>query len=244
MDFSRGGMKRSLEKWDNHPMERSDVLAELTRLIITVDCLHPVRVAIDGVDASGKTTLAGELAVALQHAARPVIRASIDAFHNPRGIRYRAGGESPNGYYRDSFDADALKLLLLVPLGPGGDRIYRTSAFNFRTDSPAPAPPLQALPGSILLFDGVFLLRPDLVEFWDFKIFVHADFDVILRRALLRDRDLFGTPEEIEARYRARYIPGQKIYLEQCDPQSHADVIVKNNDPLRPELRFSPFPKD
>jgi uridine kinase len=217
-------------------MERSDLLVELTRRIAAVERPHPVRVAVDGVDAAGKTTLADELAESLRRASRPAIRASIDGFHNPREVRRRRGADSPEGYYRDSFDYHALKLLLLVPLGPGGNRIYRTSAFYFRTDSPAPASPWEAAADSILLFDGVFLLRPELIDLWDYKIFVQADFDVILRRARLRDGGLFGTPEQVEARYRARYIPGQKIYLEQCRPQSSADAVVVNNDPLHPEL--------
>jgi uridine kinase len=219
-------------------MDRSDALAELTRRISAVKRPHPVRVAVDGVDAAGKTILADELAHRLLSSGARVIRASIDGFHNPREIRYRHGADSPEGYYRDSFDYDALKLLLLVPLGPGGNRIYRTSAFYFRTDSPAPAAPMQAAPDSILLFDGVFLLRPELISFWDYKIFVHADPETALRRARLRDRGLFGTPQQAEARYRARYIPGQKIYLERVRPQSLADSVVDNNLPDRPGLMF------
>jgi uridine kinase len=39
---------------------------------------HPTRVAIDGVDAAGKTTLDDELAEVLRERGRGVIRASID----------------------------------------------------------------------------------------------------------------------------------------------------------------------
>jgi uridine kinase len=56
-----------------------------------------------------------------------------------------------------------------------------------------------------------FLLRPDLVESWDVKIFVSASFDETLRRALVRDRDLFGSEAEVERRYRHRYIPGRQL---------------------------------
>ncbi len=41
---------------------------------------HPVRVAIDGRTASGKTTLGDERAASLVGQGRPVIRTSIDAF--------------------------------------------------------------------------------------------------------------------------------------------------------------------
>jgi uridine kinase len=46
-----------------------------------------VRVAIDGVDGAGKTTFANELAEVVGGLGRPVIRASVDGFHNPRVVR-------------------------------------------------------------------------------------------------------------------------------------------------------------
>jgi hypothetical protein len=39
-------------------MERHELLQDLAAKIITVKRPHPVRAAIDGVDAAGKTTLA------------------------------------------------------------------------------------------------------------------------------------------------------------------------------------------
>ena len=42
-------------------MERSVVLDELAKRITQIQLDHPVRVAIDGVDAAGKTILADEL---------------------------------------------------------------------------------------------------------------------------------------------------------------------------------------
>ena len=56
------------------------------------------RVAIDGIDAAGKTRLAGELAPLIEARGRPVIRASIDDFLRPADERYRRGRESPRGY--------------------------------------------------------------------------------------------------------------------------------------------------
>jgi uridine kinase len=99
----------------------SQLLAEIARRVIAVERSHPTRVAIDGVDAAGKTTLAGELVSFIEAYERPVIRASIDGFHNPASIRYQRGTTSPEGYYYDSFNYQALKDLLLIPLVPGSD---------------------------------------------------------------------------------------------------------------------------
>jgi uridine kinase len=60
------------------------------------------RVAVDGVDGVGKTTFADKLSSAIERIGRPVIRASVDGFHNPRELRYRRGRASPEGFYLDS----------------------------------------------------------------------------------------------------------------------------------------------
>jgi uridine kinase len=65
----------------------------------------------------------------------PVIRASIDGFHYPRHIRYRRGRRSPEGYFRDSFNYEALTTDLLHPLGPGGSLRYRRAVFDYRADA-------------------------------------------------------------------------------------------------------------
>ncbi len=202
-------------------MRRRDVLDELAARIVARDAAHPLRVAVDGIDAAGKTTLADELVAPLRARGRPVIRASVDGFHRTRAERYRRGAASPEGYYLDAFDTAALCAALLLPLGPGGSRKYRRGGFDFRTDRPA---------------HGVFLLRPELVAHWDYRIFVEVPFAVALERALRRDLALFGSAEAVRARYQQRYIPGQQLYFAAARPQQHADAIVRNEDPANPEL--------
>jgi uridine kinase len=84
-------------------MARSDLLAYLVSSVEAIRLPHPIRVAVDGPDAAGKTVLADELGEALVARGRAVIRASVDGFHRPRE-RYRRGPDSPEGYYEDSFD--------------------------------------------------------------------------------------------------------------------------------------------
>jgi uridine kinase len=195
-------------------------------------------VALDGVDAAGKTTLADSLGGELERRGQRVIRASIDGFHNPSAIRHARGNFSPEGYFFDSFNYAALKESLLVPLGKGGNGKYRVNVFNFRSDAAAEAETLQAPGDFILLFDGVFLFRPELRGYWDVKIFVEVSFEESLRRALRRDRPLFRDIREIEERYTRRYIPGQKLYLDQGHPEAMADLVVHNEDYLRPILEI------
>lgn len=219
-------------------MDRQTVLDELAGAIDSIERDHPVRVAIDGVGVSGKTSLADELVAPLSRRGRPVIRASIDGFHRPRSDRLRRGDESPDGYLHDSFDYDAVRKVLLEPLGPGGDAVYRTAVFDFRTDTPVESPSLEAAPTSVLIFEGVFVLRPELDDCWDFRVFVEASFEETLSRALSRDVDLFGGEEGVRRRYERRYIPGEKEYLRLYRPRERADVVVVNDDPANASLEW------
>jgi hypothetical protein len=145
---------------------RLALLKRLADLISTLRRPHPVRVAVDGVDAAGKTTLADELAAR----GKAVVRAGIDGFGRPRADRCRRGELSPEGYYDDTSDYPALRANLLEPLGPGGSRRYRTGALDVRTDQPRAAPLLLlAPPDAVLVFDGVFLLRPQLNDACDLR---------------------------------------------------------------------------
>jgi uridine kinase len=212
---------------------RKGVLKRLAAQIAAVSCDYPLRVAIDGVDAAGKTRLADDLIDPLETLGRRVIRASIDGFHHPKAVRYQRGPTSPQGYYQDSFDLEALKRELLHPLGPGGNRHYRCWVFDYRQDSPVQAPIATAPGDAILLCDGIFLLRTELLDCWDFSVFVDVDFSTALARASVRDLNADAPPVEIQAlrnKYTQRYIPGQQIYFRQERPKEKATVVLNNND--------------
>ena len=93
---------------------------------------------------------------------------------------------------------------------------------------------------AVLLFDGVFLLRKELFDRWDLRIFVSADFENALHRSRIRDQTPQMSADEVEHRYRRRYIPSQQFYLKTIRPADHADIIVHNNDPLHPAWRSTP----
>jgi uridine kinase len=221
-------------------LSRAELLGRLADAIERVRRPHPVRVAVDGPDAAGKTTLADELAEVLGGRGRRVVRASIDGFHRPRAARYRLGPDSPEGYYLDSFDLEALRASLLEPLGPGGSRVYRSAVFDHRADGPLAELPEVAPDDAVLVLDGVFLLRPELVDDWDLRIVVSVTPEESLSRARVRDAPLVGSAAEIERRYRTRYLPGQRLYDSVARPTAVADLVVLNDDPARPRLVVAP----
>ena len=216
--------------------ERSAVTQKLAGMIHALEVRHPARVAIDGIDGAGKTWLADELVEPLRALGRPVIRASIDGFHRPRSERYRRGEASPEGYYLDSFDNAALTSALLNPLGPAGDRQYRTAIFDYRSEGAVRQRTRTADRRAVLLFDGVFLLRPELVRSWDFTVFVKTRFATALERVVARDSSYFGSSSAARDRYETRYQPGQRLYLAEAKSEQCADVVIFNDDLSSPRL--------
>lgn len=198
---------------------------------------RPVLIAIDGVDTSGKTTLAEQLVKAMEQKSHSIIKASIDGFHNPKEERYRLGSVSAEGYYRHSFNYNSLINCLLKHLKE--NRNYKTVVYDFKTESILNQDFKTADKNSILIMEGAFLFRSELYSYWDYKIFLHVDFDQVIKRAQMRDLYLFGSIEEIENRYRSKYIPGQQIYLAESEPYNRCNLIINNNDYNNPYIPTS-----
>jgi uridine kinase len=219
---------------------RDQLLGRLTEAIESVTTAHPVRVAVDGPPAAGKTTLADELALVLRNRGREVIRSSIEGFLLPRARRYRRGQDSPEGCYHDSFDFDALHRVLLEPLGGDGDRRFQQAVYDRDMDAALSLRDTTAAADAVLLFDGVFLLRPELIERWDLRIFVSAAFEDTLARARIRDLASLGSAARVEQRFRNRYLPSQQHYFDTVRPTDLADIVVHNDEPEQPAWEVRP----
>ena len=200
-----------------------------------------LRVAVDGIDGAGKSTLADELARWLQALGVGVIRSTIDSFHNPRSVRWARGEGSPVGFYRDSHDLDALDRLLLRPLSEIPPGTYVAAAFDEPTDTTVPPVAHEAHPGEVLVFDGIFLQRPELRDAWDLTIFVDGRDRVAAARV---ERAAAGCPVGPAAWLHLawwwavleRYVGGQRLYFEEAAPIAHAGLVVDNNDLSAPRL--------
>lgn len=215
--------------------QREELLKSVAGLIVRLPHKGVTKVAIDGVDGAGKTTFANELAPHIEALNRPVIRASVDGFHNKKEIRYHRGRTSPEGFFLDSYNYSLLRESLLDPLGSGGSGEYRMKAFDHLTDSSVQGDPSQALPNSILLLDGIFLHRPELLSYWDFSVFLDVDFSVSIPRGAQRGPG-FGSPDP-EAESNRRYVDGQKLYIDRCQPKKNATIVIDNNDLEAPRIR-------
>lgn len=211
---------------------KTELLAQLSKIILEYKKDFPVLVGIDGVDASGKTTLAENLARLIEEqSSRKVIRSSIDSFHNQREIRYKKGRSSPEGYYNDSFNYKALKECLLNSLY-SGELKYKDAFFDYRIDKEVNVKEKTADKDAILIMEGIFLFRPEIIDYWDIKIFLDVDFSEVIKRVTQREKDQesLGSKEEIMDQYEKRYIPGQNLYFKEANPKEKADIVINNND--------------
>ena len=211
-------------------MLRRELVSKVADHILDLQFHHPIKVAISGITASGKTTLANELAEELRRRKKEVVRTSIDNFHNPRAIRYRQGKDSAIGYYEDAHDYQALMEKLLIPLGENGDRQYQTISLNLEKDEYVNAEKQVAKDDTIFIVDGTFLLKKELIHLFDYKIFVQTDFELARKRGAKRETIAFGSYESAETMFLNRYHAASGLYLKEHNPQENADIVVNNND--------------
>jgi uridine kinase len=194
-------------------------------------------VAVDGITAAGKTTLARELAAAVSDRGRPAIHLSMDGFHHPRAHRHRQGRDSAVGYYQDAYDFPAFARAVLTPLGPGGDRRYRSRIIDLAGDRQIDEPPLTAPADAVLVVDGSFLQRGELAHLWDEVVFADTSFPVARGRGTRRDAGLLGGLEDAEKAFDNRYHAACRHYLAEVDPVAHAGIVIGNDDVDHPDLR-------
>lgn len=127
---------------------------------------------------------------------------------------------------------------MLVPLGPGGDRRYREQIRDLATDEPVDDPPREVPADAVVVVDGSFLQRPELFPHWDHRVFVETSLAVARARGVARDAEQLGGAAEAESLYDERYHAAARLYLEQVRPGERATLVVQNDDPADPRLRF------
>lgn len=194
-----------------------------------------VRVAVDGRTAAGKTTFGHELAAAVAARGRVVLRASLDDFKRPWSESHRYDRTSGEGYYRNAFDHPAIHRLLLDPAAPGGSGAVTLCSIDPITQVDHRATVVDLPDDGVLVVDGVFALRDELVGAWDLAVWLEIDAALSLRRGVDRDAGPDGR-EEVEALHRDRYLAAEQLYIGEVDPVARADVVIDNTELDAPRL--------
>ena len=139
------------------------------------------------------------------------------------------------GHYLDLYDYGAFRELLLDPLSPGGSGQYNARQFDLESDKPFDLPSRAAEPTAVLLVDGIFLQRREIL----IRIGISRYFCrwiSRLRSHAARSAARRANPPDPDAPLNQRYVGGQKTYLHECAPAQRADIVVDYNDLRGPKV--------
>ncbi|MCT4351927.1 uridine kinase [Streptomyces sp. Je 1-79] len=213
--------------------ERAALIEEIARAILARGTGR-LLVGIDGLTAAGKTSFGHELAEWIAGTGRPVLRATLDDFKNPWKDRHLYDRESGEGYYRNAYDYERVRSLLLDPArSPEADSCALCGIDPLtQLDHSARRTPLA--PDTVLVVDGVFAFRPEIDGYWDYRVWLDVDAELSVRRGAERDQGWAGS--DAEAVHRDRYLVAERIYLAEVDPLPSTDVLVDNTDFARPRV--------
>ncbi|MEU8518894.1 uridine kinase [Streptomyces sp. NBC_01216] len=215
-------------------VERSMLVEEISKRILNLG-QGRLLVGIDGFTAAGKTSFGHELAEWISAAGRPVLRATLDDFKKPWRDRHLYDRESGEGYYRNAYDYEAVKRLLLDPCRSSeatSSCVLCSIDPLTQRDHSSEATPLAA--DAVLIVDGVFAFRPEINEYWNFRIWLQVDAELSVRRGAERDQNWAGS--EAESIHRNRYLVAEGIYLQRVDPLPMMDVVIDNSAFARPQI--------
>ena len=213
---------------------RTRLIQDLARRLVTIRP-NRLRAVVDGYTASGKTSLAHELANAVRPLGRPTLRATFDDFKKPWREAREQGYDrvTGEGYYRNAPDFKSARDLLLQPSGPEGSGVVVLCAYDPLTGEDHRRTTVEAPSDAVLVVDTVFGMRPEYDDFWDFRIWLEVLPELALTRGIERDTALEGAAEA-EQLHRDRYHPAEQIYISEVDPKAKADVIIDNTDYAEP----------
>jgi uridine kinase len=229
---------RSVSTWQqpipvNVSTQRASLLDHVTQRVLGQG-RGRLRVGIDGLTASGKTSFGHELAERISRVGRPVLRASLDDFKKPWQDRHRYDRESGEGYYRNAFDYAAVGTLLLEPAGADGSGNCVLCSIDPLTQTDHSKVITEAAPDAVLIVDGVFAFRPEINRYWDLRIWLDINPELSVHRGVGRDQARLGA--DAEALHRHRYLAAERIYIAEVDPVGLADLTIDNSRFDRPEL--------
>ncbi|GAA4625792.1 uridine kinase [Cellulomonas oligotrophica] len=210
-------------------MPDGDLPEVLTRLHAAATA-RPGRtlVAVDGAGGSGKSTIATWLAARV--ADRPVVLLHADDFFRPSAARHARGRWSPEGFWLDAYDLDALVSWALAPLAAYGPATYRPSCYD-PVDGTAVRPaPREAPDDAVVIVEGTFLHRDELAPFWHLSVYLDAPLTTSTRRMAERD----GWDPATEPAH--RYTGAQRLYLRSARPWERATHVLDTTDLAAPVL--------
>jgi uridine kinase len=182
-------------------------------------------VAISGIDASGKGTLAAEIERAVRSNGVRVALIGLDPWHHPRSVRFSEHDPAEH-FYTHAYRFDDLFSRLIDPLRARRSVDATALLLDLATDRSAEHR-FELSDVDVVLLEGIFLFKRSIRARYDLSIWVECGFESALERALRRNQE--GESRESLVRdYERIYFPAQRIHFERDDPRSFADIVLDN----------------
>lgn len=212
-------------------MKRSEVFEIIKKRILDIQNVSkkPVRVAVNGIEGTGKTIFTKNLTDFLLQNDLKAMHISIDGFHNVSAIRYKHGRDSAKGYYEDAYNETEFVLKVLKSSQLDDPEII-LEVHDMNTDSILHNEPIKIDNGTIILTDGSYLFKDAYRKHWDLKIYLQTDFQTAMARGINRDSEMLGGQNKAKEKYESRYHKASAIYLEEYKPREIADIMIDNTD--------------
>lgn len=188
-----------------------------------------VRVGINGIEGTGKTTFCQSLTEFLNKKGLKAIQITIDGYHNPQQVRYKQGRDSAKGYYEDAYNETEFIEKVLIS-SQKENPTYVDAIHNLETDQPLKPTTLSLTNKHIILTDGAYIFKKNYAPYWDLKIYLQTDFETALARGIQRDLILLGGLTSAKEKYKVRYHKASKMYIEENNPTTVADIIIDNTE--------------
>jgi uridine kinase len=184
----------------------------------------PVVLAIAGCSGSGKTTMACEVAHALNGVHFHLDNYYRDLSHLPLAERARQNLDDP-AVIESSLLAEHIAALAR------GESIERP-LYDFATYCRIPGQTETVRAGAFLIVEGIFALHyPELLPLYHLRVYVDTPDELCFERRLRRDIEQRGrTPESVRQQYEATVRPSSFTYVRPS--AANADLVVDGSEAL------------
>lgn len=185
-----------------------------------------ILVALSGIDASGKTSLANRIHQELREDGIRSIIVGLDDWHNLAEIRFSALKPAEN-YYKNAYRFNDLFNKFILPLKRDGNLSISVDLVEPKTNS-CQTQAFHLNDIQIILLEGIFLLRSEFMEYYDLSFWIECSVELATKRAITRNQENLAE-REILLLYQSIFFPAQKIHLLKDKPLKLADGIILNN---------------
>lgn len=180
-----------------------------------IKTIHPKQnallIGIDGQGAAGKTTLAENL----QKFDPSIDIISMDDFYLPKPDRPKGNAfTKPIG---GDFDWQRLEQEVLKPLSSNKEVTYQICHWNSDTIL---SETKTVSPTGIIIIEGIYAIRPELKDYYDYMIWIDTPQDLRLQRGIARN----GI--QTKNLWLHEWMPHEDRYVKIYKPYAYADEVI------------------